>query len=165
MIEFVPFDHAFHTEVYRQLNIEHLTWAMDQLRATYQYDATSETGQTIPEYVDEHLGDLTRLHPPDGIIYLLRVDGDILGMGALRKLSDTAGEIKRMYIRPAIRGRGYGNQLLEQLLSTGRAFGCSTFLLDTPKFATAAQHIYRAAGFTERTEYPESEVPAAFHPY
>jgi ribosomal protein S18 acetylase RimI-like enzyme len=165
VIEIVRFDRTVHTEAYRRLNIEHLTWAIDQLREQHGYIASSESGQTIPEYVDEHLEDLTRLHPPDGIIYLLGANGDIVGMGALRKLSDGVGEIKRMYIRPAYRGRGYGKQLLEQLLSAGRRFGCSTFLLDTPKFATAAQHIYRSAGFQERNEYPESEIPATFTPY
>jgi len=49
------------------------------------------------------------LRPPDGVIYLLVDDGDIVaGMGAIRKVSDEIGEIKRMYIRPLYRGRGYG---------------------------------------------------------
>jgi ribosomal protein S18 acetylase RimI-like enzyme len=122
-------------------------------------------GQTIPEYVDEHLEDLTSLKPPDGIIYFLTVEGDVVGMGALRKLSDETGEIKRMYIRSPYRGRGYGKQMLDKLLEAGREFGCSSFLLETAKFCTAAQHIYKSAGFRERREYPESEVPATFRPY
>ncbi len=162
MVEFVPFDMNVHKEEYRQLNIEHLTWAIDQLRENYQLDVVSESGQTVPEYVDDHLEDLTSLKPPDGIIYLLIVDGDVAGMGALRKLSDKVGEIKRMYIRPPYRGRGYGKQMLNKLLEAGREFGCSTFLLDTAKFMTAAQHIYKSAGFIEREEYPESEIPAIF---
>jgi len=55
--------------------------------------------------------------------------------------------------------------MLNKLLEAGREFGCSTFVLDTAKFMTAAQHIYRSAGFVEREEYPESEVPATFQPY
>ncbi|MFB0502607.1 MAG: GNAT family N-acetyltransferase [Candidatus Bathyarchaeia archaeon] len=165
MAEFVPFDLDAHKEEYRQLNIEHLAWAIDQLMENYQLDVYSGSEQTIPEYVDEHLEDLTSLKPPDGIIYLLVLDGNVVGMGALRKLSDDTGEIKRMYIRPPYRGRGYGKQMLSKLLEAGREFGCSTFLLDTAKFMTAAQHIYRSAGFKERKEYPESEIPATFLPY
>ena len=165
MVEFVPFNVNIHKEEYRQLNIELLTWVADQLRENYQLDAVSIIGQTVPEYVEEHLEDLTSLKPPDGIIYLLVVEGDTAGMGALRKLGDEIREIKRMYIRPLYRGRGHGKQMLNKLLEAGREFECSSFLLDTAKFMTAALHIYRSAGFKEREEYPESEIPATFLPY
>jgi len=105
------------------------------------------------------------LKPPDGIIYLLVVEGDIAGMGALKKLSDEIGEIKRMYIRPPYRGKGYGKQMLNRLLEAGREFGCSSFRLETSKFMTTAQHIYKSAGFIEREEYPECETPPILRPY
>ena len=35
---------------------------------------------------------------------MLVVEGDIVGMGAVRKLDEKTGEIKRMYIRPTYRG-------------------------------------------------------------
>lgn len=165
MVEFVQFGLNVHKEEYVKLNIEFITWIADQLRKNYQLDSVSIIGQTIPEYVDAHLEDLTSLRPPDGIIYLLVVEGDIAGMGALRKLSDEIGEVKRMYIRPLHRGRGYGKQMLNKLLEVGREFGCSSFLLETSKFMTVAQHIYRSAGFIERGEYPESETPTVFRQY
>lgn len=165
MTEFVPFDPTVHKEIFVQLNVEFITWIGCQFRENYQLDAVSIIGRTIPEYVHDHLEDLTSLKPPDGIIYLLEVEGDIAGMGALRKLSNEIGEIKRMYIRPLYRGRGYGKQMLNKLLEVGREFGCSSFLLETSKFMTLAQHIYKSAGFTERDEYPESETPTIFRPY
>ena len=165
MVEFVPFELKVHKEEYRQLNIELITWIADQLRENYQTDAVSIVGQTIPEYVNDHLEDLTSLKPPDGIIYLLVAEGEIAGMGAIRKLSDKIGEIKRMYIRPTYRGRGYGKQMLNKLLGIGREIGSSSFLLETSKFMVVAQHIYKSAGFRERREYPESEVPVTFRPY
>jgi len=141
MVEFVPFDLNFHKKEYVKLNIEFITWIADQLGENYQVDAVSMIGQTIPEYVDAHLKDLTSLKPPDGIIYLLVVEGDIAGMGALRKIGDEIGEIKWMYILPFYRGRGFGKQMLNKLLEVGRRFGCSSFLLETSKFMTVAQHI------------------------
>ena len=165
MVEFVQFGLNVHKEEYVKLNIEFITWIADQLKKNYPLDSVSIIGQTIPEYVDAHLEDLTSLRPPDGIIYLLVVEGDIAGMGALRKLSDEIGEVKRMYIRPLYRGRGYGKQMLNKPLEVGRAFGCSSFLLETSKFMTVAQHIYRSAGFIERGEYPESETPTVFRQY
>ena len=165
MVEFVPFELKVHKEEYRQLNIELITWFADQLRENYQIDAVSIVGQSIPEYVDDHLEDLTRLKPPDGVIYLLLADGNVTGMGALRKLSDEIGEIKRMYIRPPYRGRGYGKQMLNKLLEAGKEFGCSSFLLETSKFMVVAQHIYRSAGFVERGEYLDSETPIVLRQY
>ena len=165
MVKFVPFDLNVHKEVYVRLNVEFITWIADQLRENYQLDSVSEIGQTIPEYVDTHLGELASLKPPQGIIYLLMVKGDVAGMGAIRKLSDEIGEIKRMYIRPLYRGRGYGKQMLNKLLEVGRDFGCSSFLLETSKFMTIAQHIYKSAGFIEREEYLESETPNMFRSY
>lgn len=165
VVEFVPFNLHDHKELFVTLNVELITWIADQLREHYQLDTRSLIGQTIPDYVDAHLQDLTRLTPPNGIIYLLVVEGEIAGMGALRKLRDAIGEIKRMYIRPRYRGRGYGKQVLQRLLEVGREFGCSSFLLETSKFMTVAQHIYRSAGFIEREEYPESETPGILRPY
>jgi ribosomal protein S18 acetylase RimI-like enzyme len=165
MIEFVSFNLNIHKEEYRQLNIELLTWIGNEFQDNYQLDSVSLIGQTIQEYVDDHLEDLTSLKPPMGIIYLLKVDGDVAGMGAIRKLSTTIGEIKRMYIRPVYRGRGYGKQMLKKLLEAGKEFGCSLFLLETSKFMNAAQHIYKSAGFIKRGEYPEIETPTILRPY
>jgi len=165
MAEFVPFDLNVHKEEFIKLNVEFITWIADQLRENYQLDSVSKIGQTIPEYVDAHLEDLTSLKPPEGIIYLLVDGGDVAGMGAIRKLSDEIGEVKRMYIRPLYRGRGYGKQMLNKLLEVGREFGCSSFLLETSKFMTVAQHIYKSAGFVEREEYLESETPKIFRSY
>lgn len=165
MVEFVLFKPNLHTEKYRQLNIELLTWISDQLRDKYQINAVSIIGQTISDYVDGHLEDLTSLKPPRGIIYLLITEGEIAGMGALKKLRDEIGEIKRMYIRPAYRGRGYGKQMLNKLLEASRDFGCSSFLLETAKFMAVAQHIYKSAGFVERDAYPESETPVVLRRY
>lgn len=165
MIEFVPLDPEIHRDQFIQLNVEHVSWMVQQLKEKYQLDALSLVEQTIPEYVEEHLDDLIGLKPPDGIVFLLVVDGDVAGMGALRKLRDVIGEIKRMYIRPTYRGRGYGKQLLNKLLESGRKFGCTSFWLETGKFMAVAQHIYRSAGFQEMEEYAETEVPPLFRPY
>ncbi len=165
MVELVPFDLNVHKKEYVKLNIELITWISEQLRDNYQLDSVSIIGQTIPEYVDDHLKDLTSLKPPDGIVYLLVVEGNIVGMGALRKLGNEVGEIKRMYIRPFYRGRGYGKQMLNKLLEVGSKFGYSSFLLETSKFMTVARHIYKSVGFVEREEYPEIETPTAFRQY
>ena len=162
---FVQLNPEVNIEEFIQLNIETITWHSEQLNQEYKINASSNTGQNIREYVDEHLEGLTSLKPPEGIVYLLKVEGKIVGMGAIKKLSDEIGEIQRMYIRPNYRGRGFGKQMLNRLLKDGKDLGYSTFRLSTPKFAKAAQYIYKSVGFKEREEYPESEVPATFRQY
>ncbi len=85
--------------------------------------------------------------PPKGIVYLTRVDEEIAGMGALRKLGNGIGEIKRMYNRPSFRGRGLGKLMISRLLDKGKEFGCTGFGLSSPKFAYAAHHVYKSTGF------------------
>ena len=165
MIEFVPFELNVYREEYRKLNVELINWIADQLRENYQIDAVSMIGQSISEYVNDHLDELASLKPPKGIIYMLVVEGKVAGMGGLKKLSNEIGEIKRMYIRPHYRGKGYGKQILNKLLDVGRDFGCSSFVLETSKFMTAAHKIYKSAGFTERQVYPESETPTVLRKY
>jgi len=164
MEEFVPFDPDVHMEEFIQMNVEYLTWVSDQLDENYQIDAFSMLGQTIPEWVDDNLEPYISLKPPKGILYILEVDGDVAGMGALKKLSGGIGEVKRMYNRPQFRRRGYARRMLDKLMEAGREYGFSTFRLDTPKFSVA-HHLYRSTGFTEREAYPESEIPPMFQPY
>ena len=164
MEEFVPFNKDIHMEEFIQMNVEYLTWVSDQLDENYQLDAASVLGQTIPEWVDDNLEPYISLKPPEGILYILEVDGDIAGMGVLKKLSDGIGEVKRMYNRPQFRRMGYARQMLNKLLEAGREYGFSTSRLDIPKFSVA-HHLYKSSGFTEREAYPESEVPPMFQPY
>ena len=164
MEEFVSFDPDVHMEEFIQMNVDYLTWVSEQLDENYRVDAVSVLGQTIPEWVDDNLEPYISLKPPEGILYILEVDGDVAGMGVLKKLSDGIGEVKRMYNRPQFRRRGYARRMLNKLMEAGREYGISTFRLDTPKFSVA-YHLYRSTGFIEREAYPESEIPPMFQPY
>jgi ribosomal protein S18 acetylase RimI-like enzyme len=165
MVIFVPFNLSVHKEVFVKLNIDLITWIANQLKDNYNFDPSANVRQEISEYVTAHLKDFTSLKPPNGIVYLLDVDGSIVGMGAIKKLKQGIGEIKRMFIQPSFRGRGYGKQLLSKLLEKGREFGFSTFRLESSKFMKTAQHIYKSAGFIEIGEYPEVETPVMLRQY
>ena len=85
-------------------------------------------------------------------------------MGALHQIREKTGEIKRMYIRPAYRGKGYGKALLQQLLQKAKEFGYHSVYLDSGRFMTTARKLYRSFGFVECNKYPETEVPPQFSP-
>jgi len=162
MIEFVPIDITLHKNKLVELNTQYLSWIAEQLMEYYSIDLISILGKSIHQYAIESVDKFVSFLPPEGFYYILQVEGKIAGMGALRKLYDNIGEIKRMYIKPEYRGKGLGKVMLKKLLKRGSEYGYSLIRLDTGPFMTAAQHIYCLAGFKVRDEYPESEVPQEF---
>ena len=50
--------------------------------------------------------------PPDGLLVLALVDDKAVGCVALRKISETICEMKRLYVRKKFRGLGIGKGLL-----------------------------------------------------
>ena len=95
---------------------------------------------------------------PEGCLYLLRQDGAFFGCGGMKKLDEGRCELKRMYIRPAYRGRGCGRALAERVIRDARAAGYREMLLDTLPFLTAAQALYRSLGFCEIERYNDSPM-------
>jgi ribosomal protein S18 acetylase RimI-like enzyme len=165
MVELVLLDPEVHREGFRQLCLETFNWHKEELWDNYQIDTDSFLGKTITELVDDQLESYLSLKPPEGIVYLLDVDGDLGGMIALTKMTDDTGELHRMWNRPKYRGRGYGRLLLNKILEAGEGLGCSKFILSTPKFAHSAQHLYRSVGFTEREIYSESPIDPDLQSY
>ena len=142
-----------------------MSWIADEVQQRYNINTELMLGVSVREYAKKFLEEPMSFIPPNGIYYILQVKNSIIGMGALRKLKNGVGEIKRMYIQPKHRGNGYGKELLEQLLKKGQELGFSSFRLDTGEFMAAAHQVYRLSGFHERERYPESEVPQLFLPH
>ncbi|HUS78345.1 MAG TPA: GNAT family N-acetyltransferase [Patescibacteria group bacterium] len=145
-MEFVPFDAGVYMGAFVSLNVEYMTWIMGQLEENYGVDSFSVLGQTVPEWVDENLEPFISLRPSEWVLFILEVEGEAAGMGAVKRLREGVGEVKRVFVHPRFRGRGYGRRMLDEVLAAGRELGCSSFLLDTPRWAEAAQHIYRSLG-------------------
>jgi len=96
---------------------------------------------------NNHLLDLDALSAPEVSFLAARCDGVAAGCVALRCLSTTRGEIKRMFVRPALRRRGVGRALLEAVESDARARGLSELLLETGVNQPEAIGLYRRSGF------------------
>lgn len=98
--------------------------------------------------------------PPGGALLIARDDnGAALGCVALRPQSPGAGEIKRMYVTDAARGRGVGRSLLKAVLGAARASGYREVKLDTLGHLTTAQALYRAFGFKPIAPYAPPLYP------
>jgi GNAT superfamily N-acetyltransferase len=156
-VALIDYDGDVHNETLRTLWTEYLEEAAVPLKEIgYEED--------VPAIVAEDLATTGQFRPPEGRL-ILAIDGDeAFGAGAMRVIGPGVAEIKRMYFRPAARGRGIGRALLHELLATARGFGCHEVRLDTGWFMTDAHRLYRAAGFEECEPYAGSEVPADFDP-
>jgi GNAT superfamily N-acetyltransferase len=67
--------------------------------------------------------------------------------GGLRPLAPGVGEIKRMFVTAAERGRGHGRALLAELEALARAAGCERVRLYTTEVLREARALYRDAGY------------------
>lgn len=85
--------------------------------------------------------------PPAGVILLARCGGETCGCLALRPIHDGVGEVMRMYVREAFRGRGIAEKLMRALLSFACDSGYKTLYLDSLKRFTAAHRLYEKLGF------------------
>ncbi len=98
--------------------------------------------------------------PPAGRMLLVSDGGQMGGCVGLRPLSNDVGEVKRLYVRPGLRGRGAGRALLQALIAETRQIGYTTLRLETAKFMTDAHKLYYSAGFRDIEAY--DDVPEEF---
>jgi GNAT superfamily N-acetyltransferase len=159
-IHFLPVDLRIHRSQVIDLNMEYMEWVAKEGREHFKIDIFAVVGiSSIREFIASNIDKFFSDVSSRGIYYFVELEGAIIGMGALHQIREKTGEIKRMYIRPAYRGKGYGKALLEQLLQKAKEFGYHSIYLDSARFMTAAHHLYRSFGFVERKEYPETEIP------
>lgn len=139
----------------KMLMDEHMALAAEELRSRYGiYDFPDNSGAMN--------GNFSREAEVRVLLALDESDGAV-GVGAVRPLTGDRAEIKRMYVRSPYRALGIGAQLLDALIGLVQSEAmASVILLDTCRYMTAAQRLYRGRGFREIDPYGDSEVPARF---
>jgi GNAT superfamily N-acetyltransferase len=105
------------------------------------------------EYVDRYGGpddspvDPAQFRPPDGHFVVGYVDETPVAMGGVRRLGDGSVEIKRMYVVPAARGRGFARAVLSYLEERARELGAERVVLETGHKQPEAIALYESAGY------------------
>ena len=101
--------------------------------------------------------------PPKGRLLLARDGAHAAGGVALRPLEDGACEMKRLFVRPAYRGRGLGRRLAARIVSEATASGYAVMRLDTLDSLDGAMWLYESLGFRRRPPYYANPLPGAVY--
>jgi GNAT superfamily N-acetyltransferase len=133
---------------------EYLEW----LNARIRNDCGIEFD--VEAMVRSDLSDRLEFHPPDGRFYLARLGDRIAGVGCLRRLHEGVGEIQRMYVPPAFRGKGIGRAIANRLIDDSRSLGYRQLRLESLEFLDAAHSLYRSIGFKEVGPYAGNSMEA-----
>jgi ribosomal protein S18 acetylase RimI-like enzyme len=92
----------------------------------------------------------------DGAAYLVGVvGGRAVACGAWQHLEPGVAELKRMYVRPAYRGRGIARQLVVALEEEALAADLRVVRLETGTYLPAAIALYRSSGYRPIPTYGE----------
>ena len=105
----------------------------------------------------EHL--TSEYAPVTGAFLLAEERGVYLGCVGVRQFSDGIGEIKRLYVIPAARGRGVGRLLAKGIVAAAKQLGYTRLLLDTLPSMKQAQSLYVSLGFKSTAAYRFNPVP------
>jgi ribosomal protein S18 acetylase RimI-like enzyme len=105
--------------------------------------------------------------PPRGVLMLARAGSELVGCCALRPLDTVdypnACEMKRLYVRPALRGDGVGRRLAEAVMEAAQQAGYAFILLDTLSEMETARAMYQDLGFTEIPPYYYNPIEGAHY--
>lgn len=101
---------------------------------------------------------------PTGVVLIARSEdrsAHDAGIIAYRMLEPAVCEMKRLYVRPAFRGRHVGWELVEELVFDARQRGYRTMVLDTLSSMQPAVELYRRLGFKPVPPYYDNPLPGA----
>lgn len=123
------------------------------------YGGTDDSPMTVQEF-----------EPPQGAFLMGYLDEQPAAMGGWRFLpSGTAGaarpaELKRMFVRTGLRGRGYGQLLLGALEGSAAAAGADWMLLTTGQPQLEALRLYDRVGYRDVAPFGHfAGMPQALH--
>ncbi|MEO8428903.1 MAG: GNAT family N-acetyltransferase [Verrucomicrobiota bacterium] len=102
-----------------------------------------------PCRTDADLADIERHYHIRGGIFdvLIAGDGQVVGSVGLYPVNDSTCELRKMYLRSSLRGKGLGRHLLEHALKRAKQLGFSRVTLETASVLKEAIALYQSYGF------------------
>jgi putative acetyltransferase len=86
-------------------------------------------------------------------VTLIVEDGQAVACGSFKMHTADTAEIKRVFTKPAYRGRGYGKAMMDALERRALAQGYTRLILETGCLLEAAVQLYTQLGFRRIPNY------------
>jgi GNAT superfamily N-acetyltransferase len=117
-------------------------------------DASHREGfQFLVRLRDDWASGANRFERPGEGLFGLFAAGQLVGIGGINRQDESTGRLRRFYILPSHRRRGWGSRLLRHILNhAARHFRRVVLRTTTP----AADCFYRAGGFVRIADAPEA---------
>ena len=93
--------------------------------------------------------DASKLFAPDLTVFSAHLDGELAGVGALRKLDGQHAELKSMHTLSRYRGTGIGKALVAHIEAAAKAQGITRISLETGtnEAFKPARNLYQSLGY------------------
>lgn len=100
-----------------------------------------------------------KYRPPHGLLLVASIDRETAGCVAYQNLGDGHCEMKRLYVKPAFRGKGVSRALVEKLVEEARTARFTQMVWDTLETMTEALALYQRIGAREIPPYYDNPLP------
>ena len=120
---------------------------LDAYLATLPYPQESRHAYSIEKLVREGVA-----------FFVARLADEPSGCGGIKLYGTEYGEVKRMYVRPALRRQGLGQEILDHLAAYAREREVQLLRLETGIYQTEAIALYERYGFQRRPPFGEYRV-------
>jgi putative acetyltransferase len=120
-----------------------------RVQALLEHHVRTARSETAPG--SAHALDVDGLKSPDMTFWSAWEGDTLLGVGALKQLSKSHGEIKSMHTVQARRRAGVGTAMLRHIIEAARMMGMTRLSVETGSWAffQPARTLYRSHGFAE----------------
>ena len=118
---------------------------IDDVASRY-YERPATDAEIEAALLEHPSGDLV---PPTGLFLLAREADQVLGCVGMVQVSADVGEVRRLFVTHAARGRGVGALLMGEVERRARDQGLELLRLDTRADLVEARRLYASLGYDE----------------
>lgn len=137
---------------------------IEQVRSLFrEYEAFLKVDLCFQGFEEELAALPGKYARPDGELLIACAWEAAVGCVAVRKLDDGVCEMKRLFVRPAAKGKGFGKKLAEEIIKTARELGYTLMRLDTLDTLSEAMRLYESLGFQRIGPYYENPLPGVVY--
>ena len=124
-------------------------WVIDLIgRVFVEYGWIWEPATEVPDL----LRWTPHYEPPHGAFFVVREGERIVGSVGVNRVGDGTAELHRLYLDPALRGRGLGEALVNTILDWCRTHGVPRLVLWSDTRFMHAHRLYLRTGFRQTGE-------------